>query len=145
MFNFCALKEERFLHKKFDFKKLMYNQGFESPYLYDNYFNGLNYSNFTKATTELMQLHILEEETDNLIEFFGKKKINNLYTVSQLIKKNLHPEFIESVIICKRIEFLYDYAKSKNLDNSYIEYLINLLDSLYKTRTYLAKKITKKT
>lgn len=142
MFHFSSLKEERFLYKKFDLKELMYNEGFESPYIYDNYFNGLDYSNFTIATTELMQLNILEEEENNLKKFFGKKKINNIYTISKLIKKKVYPEFIESVIICKRIEFLYDYIISKNFDNFYSEYLINLLNGLYKTRTYLAKKIT---
>ena len=143
MFNFFALKEERFIHKQFEFKDLSEEEGFESPYIFDNYFTDISYNSFVKNITELMEFHILNEELQYLNNFFGKKKINKTYTVSKIIKKNKYPEFIDNVIICKRIEFLSDYVYKKNTPQDYKTYIDNLLENIYKTRTYLAKKIQK--
>ena len=143
MFNFFALKEERFIHQKFEFKNLSEEEGFESPYIFDNYFNNISYNSFVQNITELMEFHILDEEIQYLDKFFGKKLINKTYTVSKIIKKNKYPEFIDTVIICKRIEFLSDYVYQKKLSIDYINYINNLLISIYKTRTFLAQKIYK--
>lgn len=142
MFGFYALKEERFIHRNFEFIDLKDNEGFLSPYKFHKYFYGLNYSNFTKTISELMEFNVLKEEKQYLKKFFGKKKINKLYTISTLIKKKKYSDFIENVIICKRIEFLSDYIKTQNLSQNYIDYIDNLLNSLYKTRLYLVKNIT---
>lgn len=142
MFGFYALKEERFIHRNFEFIDLKDDEGFQSPYKFDKYFYGLNYSNFTRTTSELMEFNVLDIEKKYLKKFFGKKKINKLYTISTLIKKNKYADFIENVIICKRIEFLSDYIKTQNLSQNYINYIDNLLNSLYQTRLYLVKNIT---
>ena len=142
MFGFYALKEERFIHRNFEFIDLKDNEGFLSPYKFHKYFYGLNYSNFTKTISELMEFNVLKEEKQYLKKFFGKKKINKLYTISTLKKKKKYSDFIENVIICKRIEFLSDYIKTQNLSQNYIDYIDNLLNSLYKTRLYLVKNIT---
>lgn len=141
MFGFYTLKEERFVHKNFEFINLKDKEGFLSPYKFDKYFSGLNYSNFTRTTSDLMEFNVLEEEKQYLKKFFGKKKINNLYTISTLIKKTKYSDFIENIIICKRIEFLSDYIKKEKLPQNYINYIDNLLISLYQTRKYLVKKI----
>ena len=72
-----------------------------------------------------------------------KKKINNKYNISKLIKKNKYSEFIDTIIICKRVEFLSDFVYKKNMPENYKKYIDNLLESLYKTRKYLAQKIKK--
>ena len=61
--------------------------------------------------------------------------------IDQMLLKK-YSDFIENVIICKRIEFLSDYIKTQNLSQNYIDYIDNLLNSLYKTRLYLVKNIT---
>jgi len=141
MFNFLTLKEERFIHKKFDFRILSNEEGFESPYLFNKYFNNISYNIFVQNVTELLEFIILSEEINYLKTFFGKKKINNVHTISKLIKRELHSDFIDNIIICKRIEFLYDYICKKKMPINYIEYIDKLLISLYKTRTFLVKKI----
>lgn len=144
MFNFYALKEERFIHKNFDFKNLKAEEGFESPYTFDNYFNNISYNLFVRNITELMEFRILDQEIQYLNKFFGHKKINNTYTISKLIKKNKYPEFINNTIICKRVEFLSDYVYKKNMPLTYKKYIDNLLESLYKTRKFLAETVKKK-
>ena len=144
MFNFYALKEERFIHKKFNFKNLQAEEGFESPYTFDNYFNNISYNLFVRNITELMEFRILDQEIQYLNKFFGHKKINNTYTISKLIKKHKYTEFINTVIICKRVEFLSDYIYKKNMPSTYTKYIDNLLESLYKTRKFLAEKVKKK-
>ena len=141
---FFALKEERFIHRTFEFKKLSNEEAFDSPYKFDNYFDNLSYNNFVKNVTELMQFYISHEEKTYLSNFFGKKKINNSYTISKLIKHNKYPEFIDTVIICKRIEFLYDFIKYKKMSDNHINYIDNLLQKIYKTRAFLSYKIHKK-
>lgn len=141
MFEFLTLKEERFIHKNFDFRILSEEEGFESPYLFNKYFNDISYNTFVQNITELLKFIILNEELNYLKTFFGKKKINNVYTISKLIKNDLHSEFIDNVIICKRIEFLHDYICKKKMPTDYIEYVDNLLISLYKTRNFLVKQI----
>ena len=141
---FFALKEERFIHRTFEFKKLSNEEAFDSPYKFDNYFDNLSYNNFVKNVTELMQFYISHEEKTYLSNFFGKKKINNSYTISKLIKHNKYPEFIDTVIICKRIEFLYDFIKYKKMSDNHINYIDNLLQKIYKTRAFLSDKIHKK-
>tara|TARA_B110001452_G_scaffold130196_1_gene108175 strand:+ start:2946 stop:3386 length:441 start_codon:yes stop_codon:yes gene_type:complete len=141
---FFALKEERFIHRTFEFKKLSNEEAFDSPYKFDNYFDNLSYNNFVKNVTELMQFYISHEEKTYLSNFFGKKKINNSYTISKLIKNNKYPEFIDTVIICKRIEFLYDFIKYKKMSDNHINYIDNLLQKIYKTRAFLSYKIHKK-
>ena len=74
MFNFYALKEERFISKQFIFKNLSDEEGFESPYIFDNYFNNISYNYFVRNITELMEFRILNEELEYLNKFFGKKK-----------------------------------------------------------------------
>ena len=143
MFNFVVLKEERFIHQNFEFRNLSMEECFESPYLFNKYFNNISFNRFVKNITELMEFRILDDELKYLKTFFGQKTINNSYTISYLIKKKKHFEFIESVIICKRIEFLSDYVKKKNLPETYVNYIDNLLISLYKTRLFLVKKIKK--
>ncbi len=143
MFNFYALKEERFISKQFQFKNLSEKEAFDSPYIFDNYFNNISYNYFVRNITELMEFRILNEELEYLNKFFGKKKINNKYNISKLIKKNKYSEFIDTVIICKRIEFLSDFVYKKNMPENYKKYIDNLLESLYKTRKYLAQKIKK--
>tara|TARA_Y100000591_G_C21637796_1_gene596207 strand:- start:136 stop:588 length:453 start_codon:yes stop_codon:yes gene_type:complete len=143
MYNFHTLKEERFIHKTFEFKNLSKEEGFESPYIFNKYFNNISYNTFVKNITELMEFHILPEEIDYLNTFFGKKLINNTYTISKIIKKNIYTEFIDTVIICKRIEFLSDYIYQKKMSIDYLNYINNLLKSIYKTRTFLAHKIHK--
>ena len=91
-----------------------------------------------------MEFRILNEELEYLNKFFGKKKINKTYNISKLIKKNKYSEFIDTVIICKRIEFLSDFVYKKNMPENYKTYINNLLESLYKTRKYLAEQIKKK-
>ena len=144
MFNFVTLKEERFIHQKFEFRNLSIEECCESPYLFNKYFNNISFNHFVKNITELMEFRILDDELKYLKTFFGQKTINNSYTISYLIKKKKHFEFIESVIICKRIEFLSDYVKKKNLPECYINYIDNLLISLYKTKKFLVSKINKK-
>ena len=141
---FFALKEERFIHRTFEFKKLSNEEAFDSPYKFENYFDNLSYNNFVKNVTELMQFYISHEEKTYLSNFFGKKKINNSYTISKLIKNNKYPEFIDTVIICKRIEFLYDFVEYKKMSDNRINYINNLLKNIYKTRTFLSDKIHKK-
>ena len=141
---FFALKEERFIHRTFEFKKLSNEEAFDSPYKFENYFDNLSYNNFVKNVTELMQFYISHEEKTYLSNFFGKKKINNSYTISKLIKNNKYPEFIDTVIICKRIEFLYDFIKYKKMSDNHINYIDNLLQKIYKTRAFLSYKIHKK-
>ena len=143
MFNFYALKEERFITKQFQFKNLSEKEGFESPYVFDNHFNNISYNYFVRNITELMEFRILNEELEYLNKFFGKKKINKTYNISKLIKKNKYSEFIDTVIICKRVEFLSDFVYKKNMPENYKKYIDNLLESLYKTRKYLAQKIKK--
>ena len=143
MFTFFALKEERFIYKQFEFKKLSEEEGFESPYIFDNYFTNISYNSFVRNITELMEFYILNEELQYLNKFFGKKLINKTYTISKIIKKNKYPEFIDNVIICKRIEFLSDYVYKKNMPINYKKYIDNLLISIYKTRIYLAKNVQK--
>ena len=70
MFNFYALKEERFIHKNFDFKNLKAEEGFESPYTFDNYFNNISYNLFVRNITELMEFRILDQEIQYLNKFF---------------------------------------------------------------------------
>ena len=144
MFNFYALKEERFISKQFQFKNLSEKEAFDSPYIFDNYFNNISYNYFVRNITELMEFRILNEELEYLNKFFGKKKINKTYNISKLIKKNKYSEFIDTVIICKRIEFLSDFVYKKNMPENYKTYINNLLESLYKTRKYLAEQIKKK-
>ena len=141
MFSFSSLKEERFIKKTFEFKELSNEEGFESPYIFDNYFNNISYNIFVKNITELMEFFISYQEKQYLKKFFGKKKINNSYTISKLIKNNKYSEFIDIVIICKRIEFLYDFVKYKKMPSHYINYLDTLLESIYKTRVFLSDKI----
>ena len=74
MFNFFALKEERFISKQFQFKNLSEKEGFESPYVFDNHFNNISYNYFVRNITELMEFRILNEELEYLNKFFGKKK-----------------------------------------------------------------------
>ena len=62
MFGFYALKEERFIHRNFEFIDLKDDEGFQSPYKFHKYFYGLNYSNFTRAASELMEFNVLDIE-----------------------------------------------------------------------------------
>ena len=143
MFSFSTLKEERFIHKQFEFKNLSEEEGFDSPYIFDNHFNNISYNSFVRNITELMEFSILDDEIQNLKKFFGKKLINKTYTISRIIKKNKYPEFIDNVIICKRIEFLSDYVYKKNMPLNYKKYINNLLISIYKTRLFLSQQIQK--
>ena len=143
MFNYYALKEERFIHCLFDFNILPENKGFESPYDYTRHFNiNSSYSSFTRKISELLEFNVIEDEKIYLKTFFGKKIINNKYSISKIIKKKLFHEFIDSVIKCKRIEFLQDYIIRHKFKSKHLEYIDNLLISLYKTRNYLVKNIT---
>ena len=73
MFNFfLLLKEERFIHKQFEFKNLSEEEGFESPYIFHNYFNNISYNSFVRNITELMEFHILNEELQYLNKFLAK-------------------------------------------------------------------------
>ena len=144
MSSFFSLKEERFIHRTFEFKELSKEEAFDSPYIFDNYFSNISYNNFVQNVTELMRFYISQEEKTYLSNFFGKKKINNSYTISKLIKNNKYPEFIDTVIICKRIEFLYDFVEYKKMSDNRINYVNNLLKNIYKTRTFLSDKIHKK-
>tara|TARA_B110000114_G_C15011934_1_gene365164 strand:+ start:519 stop:959 length:441 start_codon:yes stop_codon:yes gene_type:complete len=143
MFNFSALKEERFIHKTFEFIDLSNEEAFESPYIFDNHFNNISYNCFVRKITELMEFYISYEEKQYLTRFFGKKLINKTYTVSKLIKKNKFSDLIDTIIICKRIEFLSDYVYKKNMPLTYKKYIDNLLTIIYKTRTFLAQKVKK--
>ena len=78
-----------FIHQKFEFRNLSMEECFESPYLFNKYFNNISFNRFVKNITELMEFRILEEELKYLKTFFGQKTINNLYTISHLIKKNI--------------------------------------------------------
>ena len=69
-----------------------------------------------------------------------KKKIRNKYRLSKIIKKNLFPELIESLVINKRLEFLLEYIENNNFNINYINYTIKLLDDLYKNTKFLINK-----
>ena len=143
MSSFFSLEEERFIHRTFEFKELSNEEGFESPYIFDNYFNNISYNTYVQKITELMEFFISYQEKQYLKTFFGKKKINNSYTIAKLIKNNKYSEFIDTVIICKRLEFLYDFVKYKKMPMHYINYIDKLLESIYKTRVFLSDKIYK--
>lgn len=70
-----------------------------------------------------------------------KKKIRNKYRLSKIIKKNLFPELIESLVINKRLEFLLEYIENNNFNINYINYTIKLLDDLYKNTKFLINKL----
>ena len=80
MFGFYALKEERFIHRNFEFIDLKDYEGFQSPYKFDKYFYGLNYSNFTKIVFPRMKL--IDKNNDigmiscDIIHTYKKRKSN---------------------------------------------------------------------
>ena len=74
MSSFFSLKEERFIHRTFEFKELSKEEAFDSPYIFDNYFSNISYNNFVQNVTELMRFYISQEEKTYLSNFFGKKK-----------------------------------------------------------------------
>lgn len=141
MSNYTVLNEVEYITKKnFIFNKYL-EFGNDSPYIFVNHFSNLNYSNFTIKVTDLLKYNILEEEISFLKKYYGKKKIQNKYRLSKIIKKNLFPELIESLVINKRLEFLLEYIKNNNFNINYINYTIKLLDNLYKNTRFLINKL----
>ena len=141
MSNYTVLNEVEYITKKnFIFNKYL-EFGNDSPYIFVNHFSNLNYSNFTIKVTDLLKYNILEEEISFLKKYYGKKKIQNKYRLSKIIKKNLFSELIESLVINKRLEFLLEYIKNNNFNINYINYTIKLLDNLYKNTRFLINKL----
>ena len=75
MFNFVVLKEERFIHQQFEFRNLSMEECFESPYLFNKYFNNISFNSFVKNITELMEFRILDDELKYLKTFLVKKQL----------------------------------------------------------------------
>tara|TARA_B100001173_G_scaffold312463_1_gene333835 strand:- start:1465 stop:1902 length:438 start_codon:yes stop_codon:yes gene_type:complete len=141
MSNYTVLNEVEYITKKnFIFNKYL-EFGNDSPYIFVNHFSNLNYSDYAIKVTDLLKYNILEEEISFLKKYYGKKKIQNKYRLSKIIKKNLFPELIESLVINKRLEFLLEYIKNNNFNINYINYTIKLLDNLYKNTRFLINKL----
>ena len=141
MINYTVLNEAEYITKKnFIFNKYL-ECGNDSPYIFVNHFSNLNYSDYAIKVTNLLKYNILEEEISFLKKYYGKKKIRNKYRLSKIIKKNLFPELIKSLVINKRLEFLLEYIENNNFNINYINYTIKLLDDLYKNTKFLINKL----
>lgn len=127
-------------NKNFIFNRYL-ELGNDSPYIFVDYFNNLNYSEYVIKVTDLLKYSILEDEINFLKKYYGKKKIKNKYRLNKIIKKKLFPELINSLIINKRIEFLLEYIKNNNYTTDYINYTTKLLDDLYKNTRFLINKL----
>ena len=112
MINYKVLNEAEYITKKnFIFNKYL-EFGNDSPYIFVNHFSNLNYSDYAIKVTNLLKYNILEEEIRFLKKYYGKKKFRNKYRLSKIIKKNLFPELIKSLVINKRLEFLLEYIEN---------------------------------
>ena len=136
------ISKEKYIHKHFDFVNI--NIGFESPYNYTTHFEkNMNFTKFAYKITDLLNYYVIPQEKEYLNNFFGHKKIKNIYTISKIIKKKMFPTFINNIIVIKRFEFLLDYITENEFENKYINYINNTLKDLYKGRQYLLQNITK--
>lgn len=89
MSNYTILSESEYIAKKnFIFNKYL-EFGNDSPYIFTNHFSNLNYSDYVIRITDLLKYTILDEEISFLKKYYGKKKIQNKYRLSKIIKKNI--------------------------------------------------------
>lgn len=136
MKNFFVLEETSYSsNKKFDFDRHI-NNGFDSPYCFSNYFKNINYDRFVKNISDIMNYRILQEEFTFLKKYYGKKIINNKYKINTLLRKKKYLDFIENLIITKRIEFLQEYIIDNSFNTIFLEYTQKLINSLYNNINY---------
>ena len=141
MSNYLVLNEDyNIVKKNFIFNKYI-EFGNDSPYIFINHFSNLNYSNYVIKVTDLLKYDILEEEIHFLKKYYGKKTICKKYKLNKIIKKNIYPELIQTLIINKRIEFLLEYIKNNKFNINIINYTENLLEKLYKNTEYIIHEL----
>jgi len=83
-----------------------------------------------------MNYRILQEEFIFLKKYYGKKTINNKYKINTLLKKKKYLDFIENLIITKRIEFLQEYIIDNLFNTVFLDYIQKLINSLYNNINY---------
>ena len=118
--------------KTFDFYSVDYE--YLSPYDFDNYFNKtMSFNRFTNNITLLMNYNIEIEELLHCRRFYGKYLIKNI-KLNELINKSEYDDFINMIIIVKRLEYLSDYIDVENFEATYILYLNNIIDTARKNK-----------
>ena len=83
-----------------------------------------------------MNYRILQEEFIFLKKYYGKKTINNKYKINTLLKIKKYLDFIENLIITKRIEFLQEYIIDNLFNTVFLDYIQKLINSLYNNINY---------
>tara|TARA_Y100000741_G_scaffold364554_1_gene355968 strand:- start:1455 stop:1901 length:447 start_codon:yes stop_codon:yes gene_type:complete len=112
--------------KTFDFYNVEYE--YLSPYNFDLYFyKNMSFNRFTNNITFMMNYDIQIEEIMHCRKFYGKSSIKKT-KLNEIINKIEHREFIDSIIIVKRLEYLADYIDVENFEATYILYLNNIID-----------------
>tara|TARA_Y100000741_G_C18139149_1_gene512351 strand:- start:215 stop:664 length:450 start_codon:yes stop_codon:yes gene_type:complete len=125
---------------KFHFNSEINNINF-SPYSFSDFFKkNISYNSFVYNTTNILSYSILDDEIIYLNKFYGNYTIKKKYLLKNIIHSNKYINIINILIINKRIEFLIDYLLQNNFDIKYLNYINNIIDSLYKNTNFIIYK-----
>ena len=142
---FLLLDEKKLTPDETIFTFNIPNEAHISPYNYATYFKNCDFDSFTKKVTKLLKLPVIQEELDRTLKFHSTSKINNKYTIKYIISRIMDEKFnsyMNNIIINKRIEFLIDYMQEHHPNKlEHLDYIENLLESLYKSIKYISKKL----
>ena len=114
--------------KKFDFYDVDYD--YISPYNYDDYFKkNISFNSYTQNITYLINYSIQDCEILFLRKFYDNSSIGKK-RLKDIIHKDEYQNFIELLIIIKRLEYLNDYLIFNNFDSLYLIYIDNIINTL---------------